>query len=493
MLAGAERASYEELAALVARQAAQLEEQAAQLEEQAGEIERLTARVAELERQVRMNSQNSSKPPSSDGPARPRPRSLRKKSGRRRGKQPGAPGSTLEQVPDPDEVVDHVPAVCAGCGADLAGAAPAGPPTRRQLHDLPPTRPVVTEHRLHKRRCRCGLVTTAAAPAGVHAPASYGPRLRALAVYLLVFQHVPVDRCARLLADVCGAAVSTGWVYGVLRQAADGLAGFPEEVAEALAAAVVAHFDETGARAGTQLRWLHTACTDRLTAYLLPGRRGKQAMDAFGILPRFRGVAVHDGWSAYARYPDAGHARCGAHHLRELTAAAEANPDQEWPHLARETLEELNAAAHQARQDGLSAIPAEILDPLIRQWDRAINTGLAQHPYQAPAPAGKGRRPAQTKTRNLLDRLRDHRGEVLRFAYDLATPFTNNQAEQDQRMIKTQQKISGCWRTGDGATAWLRVRSYLSTTRKNGLNPLTVLHDAITGNPWKPPLPTAPT
>jgi transposase len=250
--AGGGRPSYEELAALVAAQA--------------GEIERLRARVAELERRLGMNSQNSSSRRRRTAmPGRRRGRCGRRRAGGRVS-NPRAPGTALAQVVEPDEVVDHVPAACAGCGSGLAGAVPAGPPVRRQVRDLPPVRPMVTEHRLHRRRCRgCGQRTTAAAPAGVNAPAYYGPNLRALAAYLLVFQHVPVERCAQLIADVCGTNVSTGWVRGVLGETATRLTGFAEVVKTAVAAAPLAHFDETGVRVAGRIRWLHSASTTTLT------------------------------------------------------------------------------------------------------------------------------------------------------------------------------------------------------------------------------------
>jgi transposase len=206
--------SREELLALVAAQARVIEEQARR-------IERLEALVVELQRRLGQNSRNSSKPPSSDGPAKPARRSQPGK-GRSPGKQPGAAGSSLARNPDPDLVVDHVPLSCRGCGLDLATAAEMGVVVR-QVIDIPEVSASTTEYRMHKRRCACGTVTTAAAPAAATGPVVYGPNLRALAVYLLVFQHVPVERTAMLLADVCGAAVSTGWVCRTLAQTSDAL------------------------------------------------------------------------------------------------------------------------------------------------------------------------------------------------------------------------------------------------------------------------------
>jgi hypothetical protein len=243
----------------------------------------------------------------------------------------------------------------------------------------------------------------------------------------------------------------------------------------------VLHVDETSVSINGARWWLHVAGTDTLTAYHLHSSRGRKAVTEFGVLPDYRGVAVHDALSVYDAYPDATHALCGAHLARELTAAAEAHPDEIWPDQAHAALLGLNTAAHHARDQGLTQIPAAVADPLHDRWRHAILCGLASH---RPVPGRK-----QSKTRNLLVRLRDRDEQVLRYARDLTVPFTNNQAERDLRPAKTQLKISGCHRSEAGARAWVRVRGYISTVRKHGDNVLTALRDAITGNPWTPPQP----
>jgi transposase len=463
--------SREELLALVAAQARVIEQQAAR-------IEQLEALVAELQRRLGQNSRNSSKPPSSDGLAKPARRSP-PGSGRSPGKQPGAPGASLARCADPDVVIDHVPQACRGCGLDLAAAANTGVVVR-QVVDIPRISVSTTEHRMHKRRCGCGVVTTAIAPSEATAPVAYGPNLRALAVYLLVFQHVPVERTTLLLADVCGASVSTGWVSRTLAQTADALADVDRLVKTLLVAAHVLHVDETSTQVAGHRYWLHVACTPMLTAFHLHRSRGRTAVDEFGILPTFAGVCVHDALSVYDAnaYPSAVHALCGAHLIRELTAAEQAHPGQKWPTQARDALLTLNTAAHRTRAAGLAQIPPEIAGFYLTLFTQAIAVGLSIHP-RAP-----GRE--QTKTRNLLERLHDRATQVLRFAHDLTVPFTNNQAERDLRPAKTQLKISGCHRSTAGATAWLRVRGYISTARKHGINVMTAIHDAVTGNPWTP-------
>lgn len=458
--------------------------QARVIEEQAGRIERLEALVVELQRRLGQNSRNSSKPPSSDGPVKPS-RGAQPRSGRSPGKQPGAPGTSLRRVADPDVVVDHVPSWCGGCGLGLETVADAGV-VIRQVIDIPEVTASTTEHRMHKRRCACGVITAAAAPAEATAPVVYGPNLRALAVYLLVFQHVPVERTAMLLADVCGAAVSTGWVCRVLAQTSDALADVDKLIRTLLVAAHVLHVDETSTQVARRRVWLHVACTPLLTAYHLHTSRGRAAVDEFGVLPAFTGVAVHDALSVYdARaYPQSAHALCCAHLNRELTAADEAHPGQKWPIQARDALLALNTAAHRARTAGLVHIPPEIAGFYLTLFHQAIVVGLSLHP-RAP-----GRE--QSKTRNLLERLHERAEEVLRYAHDLRVPFTNNQAERDLRPAKTQLKVSGCHHSTTGATAWLRVRGYISTARKHGINVMTAIRHAVTGNPWTPPaaLPT---
>ena len=466
-MSGSEQLSREELLALI--------------EAQARTIEQLQVEIVELKRRLGRNSGNSSQPPSADGPAVSPSRVARRRSGRRPGKQPGAGGSALFQTGDPHEVIDHVPDACGGCGSDLTNASPSGV-VRRQVHDIPVITPIVVEHRLHRRRCGCGATTTATAPAGVSAAAVYGPNLRALAVYLLVFQHLPVARTQALIADLTGARPSTGWISSVLSTVADLLGDVEKLIKSLIALAHVIHVDETSSNINGARWWLHVAATEKLTAYHLHPSRGRTAVTEFDVLPAFRGTVVHDALSVYDAYPGARHALCGAHISRELVAAAEADPDQAWPEQALRALHGLNAAAHRARDQQLPAIPPQTVQPLLDSWRHALLVGLAEH-RRVP-----GRR--QSKTRNLLQRLRHRDDQVLLFARDLSVPFTNNQAERDVRPTKTQMKISGCHRSETTAKAWLRVRGYISTVGKHGDNIMDSLRDAVTGKPWKPPLTT---
>jgi len=455
--------------------------------EQTRLIATLQARVAELERRLGKDSSNSSMPPSSDGlrkPSRVERRADERAEDRRPGKQPGAPGAHLAQVEEPDEVAWHVPDRCGGCGAELTDASVVGVEAR-QVFDLPPLGLRVTEHRAERRRCGCGATTAAAFPDLVRAAACYGPGVRALVCSLCVHQHLPVDRAAQLLADVLGASVATGTLAAVLAEGAAGLDGFLATVRDQLAAAPVAHFDETGARVAGRLHWVHSASSGLLSLFTVHAKRGKAAMDQAGVLPGFVGVAVHDGWAPYWRY-DVTHALCGAHLLRELEAITQ-EPGQGWAAGMAELLVDAKLAADRARVAGVGRVEGAARARLHTRYARLLADGQAANP--PPPASGRRRRPGRARrspAARLLARLDAHRDEVLRLLDDTRVPFDNNQAERDLRMVKLQQKISGCWRTPAGAAAFLALRSYVSTARKHGRNPLAVLGQLFQGQAWLP-------
>jgi len=333
----------------------------------------------------------------------------------------------------------------------------------------------IVEHVAARRRCDCGCVSAGRFPDGVGAPTQYGPGIRALGVYLVVFQHLPYDRACQLLCDLAGAAVSTGTLSDWVRAAAAGLCDFDERLRELLSAAPVAHFDETGARIAGRLGWVHSASTDTLTRYTAHAKRGCEAIDDAGVLPDFDGVAVHDGWAPYRNYESADHGLCNIHHLRELEGAAERGHSS--PVAMSALLLDTKDLVEATRDAGQHALSADALANLADCYESVIAMGHEQH----PPVAGK-----KTKAHNLLLRLQRDQTETLRFAHDFRVPFGNNQAEQDIRMVKLQQKISGCWRTPEGADRFLRVRSYISTTRKNGVGALDALRLLTAGQPSLP-------
>ena len=483
----------EQVAALRERERAsvELERKWVELERVSGERDRLQeqeiallrARVAELEARLGQNSRNSSRPPSSEGYEKPAPRSRRQRSDRKTGGQPGREGKTLRQVERPDEVVRHAPASCEDCGASLA-EAPVTSTETRQVFDLPQVVLRVVEHQIEHRLCGCGQVSMATAPAGVGAPAQYGPGVRALATYLLAGQHLPLARTAELLGELVGAPISEGSLAGWYTQAAAGLDGFDAALKSALGAADVLGVDETGARVDGGLAWIHAARTDTLTRYTVSARRGTVAMIEAGVLPALspETVLVSDFWSPYWKF-DVIHAVCGAHLGRELVAAAEVEGQTGWAQALDRLLREINRTTTGARDLGADGLASSLLATYRRRYHELIETGWAANPDHHAGQRGQRRRPKHV---NLLDRLDTQRDEVLRYAHDLRVPYTNNGSEQDIRPLKIRLKIAGCLRTMTGAEAFCRLRSYLSTARKNhqsAYQALRILHD---GNPWTP-------
>lgn len=356
------------------------------------------------------------------------------------------------------------------------------------MFDLPEIRLSTVEHRAWRRRCGCGHETTAAFPAALIAPAQYGPRVRALGLYLVAYQHLPYGRAAQLLSDWLGQPVSTGTLASFMAQGAADLQPFLDEVHARIAAAPVAHFDETGARAEGRLRWLFSASTDRLTFYSLHDKRGFDGLDHAGVLPNFTGVAVHDGFKPYRRYSNAQHALCNVHHLRELLGIIEPDPNDPkiaWAIRIDRLLRDLHTTVTDARAAGQECLNAEALARYRAAYAKIIAEGNQRDP-PATIPTGKRGVIRQTPARNLLARLDRDREDVLRFAHDFRVPFDNNLAERDIRMIKLQQKISGCWRTISGAEQFLALRAYLSTARKNGQPTIDVLTALGDRRPWLP-------
>jgi transposase len=476
--------SYEQLAALVAAQERTIAQLQARIAEQDARLAEQDARIAELERRLAASSRNSSRPPSSDGLDKPAPKSLRGRSGRTPGGQPGREGRTLRQVAVPDEVVLHEPSACAGCGSTLPADGPPARVIRRQVFDIPQITVRVVEHRLLCRRCSCGTVTRAAGPAGVSAPVQYGPHAAAIAVYLCLGQHLPVARTADLLAELFGTPMSVGTVAAWTTRAAAGLEPFTAAARTALTRAELVHADETGLRVAGRLHWLHVACSSRFTALFCHRRRGKEAIDAAGVLPGFTGIAVHDAFTSYSRYPTATHALCNAHLLRELIAVVDhhdAHPPSGadtpagwcWAAQVIDALLALKAIT------GTGALPGP--DVLATSRRLIVSAALIGASARGGPPGAVGRR-----HRALARRIRRRLDEYLRFASDLRVPFDNNPAERDIRMAKIKQKVSGCLRTLTGAQDFAAMRSYLSTAAKHGRRPFDVLTELTSGNVWIP-------
>jgi transposase len=468
------RPSYDELAALVMEQARVIAELRAR-------VAALEAENAELKRRLGMNSTNSSKPPSSDSPfTKPTPKSLRRRSGRQPGGQPGHPGSTLALVADPNVRERHEPGSCTGCGKDLAEAPEVGL-ERRQVFDLPPMTVQVTEHQLITRRCRCGATTCGTAPAGVSAPVQYGPRATGIVLYLYVGQFLSKKRTAQALAELFGTPIAEATVARMTARAAAGLDGFLTEVGNRIAGSEVAGFDETGLRVAEKLHWVHCARTGKYTLITCHPKRGRDGINAAGVLGRFRGVAVHDAWAPYDTYAEADHQLCCAHARRELAAVADAAPtdaDWCWATQAGDALVAMQKLVAEAIAAGADAVDPDALANQVRLYRSAAQIGLAQ----TAARSDKVMRKHNALARRLLGRQDDY----LRFTTKWRIPADNNGSERDIRMIKLRQKVSGCLRTLTGARQFCAIRSYLSTAAKHGRTFFDTLVMLAEGQPWMP-------
>lgn len=447
-------------------------------------VEGLYSRIDTLEQQLAGNSHNSSKPPSSDGIKKKNTKSLRDPSDRKSGGQPGHPGKTLSLMENPDQVITHCASFCS-CGRDLSDI-PVKDYERRQIFDLPEPKLDVTEHRAEIKECPCGKKVTAPFPEGVEAPVQYGVRFQSLLVYLKDGQFLPLNRISELCCDLYGYKVSEATIEQARGKCYDVLSVFEEALKSVLIVSNVLHADESGLRVKEKLFWLHLYSTALFTFYGVHQKRGQEAMIFFGNLPRFMGILVHDFWKPYFVYL-CFHALCNAHHLRELKFVSE-DMGQPWAEKMSNLLIEMLRLVkeHSLKMKALSE--SEIAS-LLERYQQILDEGNKANP-EHPVKSGKRGRQKKTKAQNLLKRLDDYRKNALAFLFDFRIPFTNNQGEQDIRMLKVQQKISGCFRTQKGAEIFARVRSYISTVRKQGLNVFETVTKALSGNPFVPNLPT---
>lgn len=454
-------------------------------------VEGLLQRIADLEQRVetlghqrQKDSHNSSKPPASDGFGR-RTKSSRIKSGRASGGQEGHLGSTLEWREDVDEVVVHPMRQCQECGASLE-AVEVSSWDVRQVQEIAPIRLQVSEHQSAVKCCpQCQTLNRGSFPVEVNSVVQYGARLKGLMVYLLDYQLLPSERVRQLMRDVLGCDLSEGTLYTSRERCFEHLASVETEIFKGMQTAEVGHFDETGLHINGKLWWLHVASSHGLTYYFIHPKRGKVAMEAMDVLPQFKGVSVHDGWSSYASY-DCLHALCNAHHLRELRFIEE-RYQQPWASQMSALLVEIKRQVEHTQAQGKHSLPTDIRQSFEFRYQALVEQGLLANPPQAnPQPVKSRGRPKQSPAKNLLDRLQLHQPEVLAFMHNFRVPFDNNQAERDIRMTKLKQKISGGFRSAAGAQRFCRIRGYISTLKKQGLNVLDALTQAFRGNPILP-------
>ena len=458
---------------------------AAGLEAVVALFEQMMKRVESLEVRLNKDSHNSHKPPSSDGYKKPAPTSQRRKTGRRSGGQPGHAGTTLEKTNQPDYVIPHQAEKCENCGAGLSSSE-SQIAERRQVYDLPPIEIEVTEHQTLRTRCaECGCETVGAFPETVSQPVQYGAGVKSLAVYLQGQQLMPLERTCDIMGDVLGVRPSEGTLVNVMATCAEKLKPVEAQIKEAIRAAKVLGCDETGLRIERKLNWLHTAGTKTLTHYEVHAKRGSVALDAIGILPNFKGKVMHDAYASYWQY-GCGHGLCNAHLLRDLTAIEE-ETGQAWPATLKTLRIEIKEEVGRRRECGAQRLGWKQRRDYERRYAQLVMTGQQAHP-PTPKVDGKRGRTKQTPAHNLLDRLDVHRREVLAFMCDFEMPFDNNQSERDLRMMKVKQKISGCFRSFNGARWFCRIRGYISTLRKQGQPVLHALRSLFQGTVIVPAL-----
>jgi len=450
------------------------------IERQTQQIQSLTERVKDLEARIAKNSSNSSKPPSSDGQRKSKTQSLRGRTGKKPGGQPGRVGKTLEKVDSPDHIIEHAQNSCRGCGSSLENVI-GECAEARQVFDIPEPHMVVTEHRVISKHCPCCAIKTKGCfPDGITAHVQYGERARALMVYLNNQHLIPFERISQFFEDIYGKKTSPSTIIKANSRAFRNLELFEAGLKAYLTASQVLHFDETGVRCLKTTYWVHVSASTRATLYHVHKKRGREGMVAGGVIDFFCGTGVHDGLKTYSSFENMVHSLCNSHHLRELKFVYE-QEDEAWAKEMETILLQMKKEAEAAR--GVGKVPEERLLALRKEYASIVLRGLNFHVSAAPLPKGQRGRRKQRIGKNLLDRLSDGMDSVIRFLTDLSVPFTNNLAEQDLRMIKVQQKISGCFRDLTGATMFCRIRSCVSTARKQGWSILNTLMSAIKGHP----------
>jgi transposase len=356
---------------------------------------------------------------------------------------------------------------CKECG-HILGDIEAEAYEKRQIFDIPPVNLTVTEHRSQIKTCPyCGRLNKAEFPESIKYPVQYGPNILSSAIYFKNHHFIPYERISELFNDVMGVKICSATIIKAERECFWNLENFENTVKEKLIASPVIHCDETGMKIQGKRYWLRVASTDKYTCYFSHPKRGSEAIDAMGILPEFKGVAVHDGWKPYNGY-NCDHALCNAHLQRELTGIEE-NYKQQWAKDMSELLSEMKNYADECKEQ-VKDLDFEQVKALEKRFNALVEKGIEENPPSLnPERRGKRGLNPKTKARNLLDRFIEHKEKILRFLKDLKVPFENNQAERDIRMMKLQQKISGTFRTARGAQAFCRIRAYISTIKKNGL------------------------
>ena len=447
----------------------------------------LTKRVLSLESQVNKNSNNSSKPPSSDG-FKKKTKSLRTKSGKKPGGQNGHESSTLELSDNPDQIEIHSVSNCDICGESLPDEMLENY-IIRQVVDIPEikVKPKVTEHRAEVKICpKCRRKNTGKFPDGITNTVQYGEIIKSVGVYLAQYQLIPYKRCSELIYDLFSISLSEGTMVNFNNSCHEKLEPIETNIKNSITNHLGAvHFDETGIYIDKKRQWLHVASNDKYTYYEANEKRGKIATEKINILPNFRGTAVHDCFKTYHSYTDCKHALCNAHILRELNAITELE-QQLWAEPMKKLLIEIKKEVD-LNWNTANALTSDKIEAFEKRYTKLLKDGFDED-YIANSELYDEKKVKRSTSLNLLNRLSAYKEQILTFMYDFNIPFDNNLAERDLRMTKVKQKISGTFRSLEGANSFTRIRGYVSTVRKNGLNTLDCIRSIFTSNPVDPTL-----
>ncbi|MCK5538719.1 MAG: IS66 family transposase [Thiomargarita sp.] len=455
----------------------------------ANQLEKQNEIIKELQASLSKDSHNSSKPPSSDGlkkkPHQNRTESLREKGKKPNGGQPGHKGHTLLASEEtPNKIIIHDVEECEHCCVPLKNVDSSAS-EERQVFDIPAIQIEVTAHRAEIKICpKCGHKNQGQFPKEVNNTVQYGNGIKTWASYFVNQHFIPIERTAQIFEDLVNHRISEATILKATDELSQRVSPATEAIKEQLRHSEVLHLDESGLRVKNKLHWIHVASTKYLTDYEIHAKRGQEAITAAGILSDFKGTAMHDHWKSYFNYEDCDHALCNAHHLRELKFI-EKQYEQSWATQMFTLLLDIKETVGETQNEQLNSVQIEKFE---KQYDQIINEGFEANPRSPPTPTKtkKRGRSKQTPPINFLIRLRDFKPKVLAFMYDFRVPFDNNQAERDIRMVKVKQKVSGCFRTLEGAERFGRIRGYMSTAHKNTKNVFDAIKDAFNGIPFIP-------
>lgn len=446
-------------------------------------IAQLNQTIQELKEQLNKNSKNSSKPPSSDGFKRPAPKSLRKPSGKKVGGQKGHQGTFLSVLSDPDKIVKHMPSACEGCPHYKMCKGTACVAEKRHVIDAVVTVNVVEHQLLEIPICMLhGDTRKGNFPNDVKATVQYGENLQALSVALNTVGAVSVKRTHEILSGVFNIPLATGTISNMVKRCANAVSETVNRIKQKVANSGLGHFDETGTRVDKKLWWVHDASNCEFTYLDISPKRGYLGMEQCGVLPLFHGIAMHDCWASYWSYEDCQHAVCCAHLLRELTGIAENHPEQKWASAFIDLLLEMKKVKDKAVEVGKETLSYYHYHKFDKRYDELIKQAREENPLPVTTEKKRGRK-KKGKILALVDRLDNYKVSVCLFIHNFMVPFDNNQAERDLRMIKVKTKVSGCFRSEEGARDYLKIMSYIGTAHKQGHNAYDAIRKAISGCP----------